>query len=144
VSGLLLDTHAWIWLAAGNPRMAPHETRCNREAASGTLYLSSISIYEAATIGIETDEKKCRGKQAVVMRPTVREWIRDTLVGTRVEVIPADENIALAGALFHTMHGDPFDRLIVATALQHDVALLTADSKIIEFAARARARLLSI
>jgi PIN domain nuclease of toxin-antitoxin system len=144
VNGLLLDTHAWIWLAVGDARMSKHESRLNREAAAGQLFLSAMSVYETATVGIETDLKQRRGKQAVSMRPTVREWVRDAIQATRVVVLPIDEDVALSGALFHAMHGDPFDRIIVATALKDDLRLLTADTRIIEFATRVKARLLAL
>jgi PIN domain nuclease of toxin-antitoxin system len=144
VNGILLDTHAWIWLAVGDARLAKLEARMNREAATGQLFLSAVSVYETATIGIETDTRRRRGRQAVSMRPTVREWVRDAIRATRVVVLPMDEDIALSSALFHSTHADPFDRIIVATALRDDIRLLTADAQIIEFATRAKARLLAL
>lgn len=36
------------------------------------------------------------------------------------------------------MHGDPIDRIIVATALAHDAVLLTADRPILEWSGRLR------
>jgi PIN domain nuclease of toxin-antitoxin system len=73
---------------------------------------SSISVYAAATVGIETDEKRRRGKQAVVMQPNVREWINRAVSGTRVERLEVAANIPLSAALYHSMYGDPFDRLV--------------------------------
>ena len=115
MTALLLDTHAWIWLAVGDKRLAKHARLLQRAAESKELLLSTVSVYEAALIGIETDDGKRRGKQGIVMRPTVREWIRDAIVGTRVVTIPLDAEVAIDGASRTAMHGDPFDRLIVAT-----------------------------
>jgi PIN domain nuclease of toxin-antitoxin system len=144
MSRLLLDTHAWIWLAAGDPRMAKHERRLNQAALSGDLLLSAVSIYEAAMVGNETDQKLRRGKQAVTMRPTVSAWIHDAKASTRVKIVAIDEEQALCGAMFHAMHGDPFDRLVVAAALSRKARLLTADAQIIAFARQAKVPLLTL
>lgn len=134
MTALLLDTHAWIWLAVGDPRMAPHERSLNRAAQAGELLLSAISIYETALIGIETDRGHRRGRQAVKMRPNVNQWIRNAVAGTRVVVVPIDADTALDGAGALAMHADPFDRLIVAAAASAGARLMTADSKILAFA----------
>jgi PIN domain nuclease of toxin-antitoxin system len=109
LSALLLDTHAWIWLAAGDARMAKHERTLNRAAEAGELLLSAISIYEAALIGGETDGGRRRGKQTVRMRPTVHQWIRDAIRGTRITPVALAADTALEGAMLHAMHPDPFD-----------------------------------
>lgn len=134
MTSLLLDTHAWIWLAAGDARMVAHEKRLNRSAAEGTLLLSSISLYEAALIGIESDSGKRRGRQAVRMRPTVAQWIRDAVRATRVTAVTLDAEAAVDAAMLHAMHSDPFDRMIVATAVLLRARLATADAKIVVFA----------
>jgi PIN domain nuclease of toxin-antitoxin system len=144
VTALLLDTHAWIWLAAGDPRMARHERKLNRAAAEGRLLLAAISVYEAALIGIETEDGRRRGNQAVKMRPTVQQWIRDALRATRIVPIALDAETAVDGAILHAMHADPFDRLIVATATSARARLVTADTKITAFASGAGLKLLEL
>jgi PIN domain nuclease of toxin-antitoxin system len=124
--------------------MARHARVLNRAAEAGTLLLSSISVYETALIGIETDRGGRRGRQAVKMRPTVNEWIRDALVGTRVVVVALDADVAMNGAALHAMHADPFDRLIVAAATSARARLVTADSKILAFARDAGLPLLEL
>lgn len=137
MTDLLLDTHAWIWLAAGDARIIQHERLLNSAANAKRLLLATASIYEATMIGVETDSGRRRGKQAVRMRPTVQQWIRDAIRETRVVPVDLDAEKALDAAMLHAMHSDPFDRLIVATAVSARARLLTADLKIIEFAKRA-------
>jgi PIN domain nuclease of toxin-antitoxin system len=144
LSALLLDTHAWIWLAAGDRRLAKHERILNRAAEAKELLLSAVSIYEAALIGIETDGGRRHGKQAVKMRPTVPQWIHDAIRGTRVWPVALEPDTALDGATLHAMHPDPFDRLIVATATSASARLVTADVKMIAFAKRAGVALLEV
>ena len=144
MTALLLDTHAWIWLAAGDDRMIAHEKLLNRTAADNELLIATITLYEAAIIGIETDGGQRRGRQAVRMRPTVHSWIRDALRATRVVPVALDAEMATDAASFHAMHGDPFDRMIVAAATPARARLATADTKIIEFASRAGVQVLEL
>ena len=141
---LLLDTHAWIWLAAGDSRLKKHKRRLERAAHSNQLLLSSISVYEAALIGIETERGRRRGKQAVRMLPTVQHWIQDALAGTHVVSVPLEATMASTAALLQPMHADPFDRLIVATTMSSKARLVTADTSIIEFAQASSLELLEI
>lgn len=134
MSALLLDTHAWIWLAAGDPRVAKHERILNRAAVAGELLLPAIAVYEAALVGSETEQGRRRGKQAVRMLPTVQQWLRDAMSRTRVVPLALEAAVAMDGALLHGLHPDPFDRLIVATASSTSARLVTADAKIIAFA----------
>jgi hypothetical protein len=102
------------------------------------------SVYEAGLIGIETESGQRRGKQAVRMRPTVQQWIRDTLRATRVVPVALDAETTMDGACLHAMHPDPFDRWIVATAVTAKARLVTADAKIITFAKAAGLKLVEL
>lgn len=124
--------------------MAKHARMLSRAAEAKELLLSAISIYEGALIGIETEGGHRRGKQAVKMRPTVHQWMRDAIRGTRVVVVALDADAAMDGATLHAMHPDPFDRLIVATAISSRARLVTADSKIVSFATSAGLQLLEL
>ena len=56
-------------------------------------------------------------------------------------LVPLHPEIAIASARLDDFHGDPADRLIVATAQQAGATLVTADSKILAWAAAATGRL---
>jgi PIN domain nuclease of toxin-antitoxin system len=144
VSLLLLDTHAWLWLAAGDRRLARHERTMNQASTAGEVLLSAASVYEAALIGLETDAGRRRGRQAVRMRPTVQGFIRDAIVGTGVIVAPVEGDVALDAAMLHALHADPFDRMIVATAMRAGARLVTADAEIATFARAAGVALLDV
>ena len=103
-----------------------------------------MSVHEAAVIGLETQRGVRRGRRAVAMRPSVKQWIHETIILTRVVVVPLDVDIAVDGAELQAMHADPFDRLIVAAAMHANAALVTADVKILEFAARAGVSVLAL
>ena len=78
------------------------------------------------------------------MRPTVHQWIRDAIRGTRVIPVALEADAALDGATLHAMHPDSFDRLIVATATSANAHLVTADAKILAFAENAGVSLLEL
>jgi PIN domain nuclease of toxin-antitoxin system len=124
--------------------MARHQRRLNRAARDEELSLSAISAYEAALIGIESDQGKRHGRQAIKMHPTVQTWIRDAVVGTGVIVLPLTTELAIQGASLQAMHADPFDRIIVATAVESKARFVTADTKIIAFARSAGLEVLEL
>ena len=58
------------------------------------------------------------------------EWRSDLLRAGLIE-IAVDGNVATRAADLNSLHGDPADRLIVATALVHNASLMTADEKLL-------------
>lgn len=57
-------------------------------------------------------------------------WMEDSLAAERLELLPLTPAVAAASAALGDFHGDPADRLIVATALVHGATLLTRDERI--------------
>ena len=64
------------------------------------------------------------------LRFDLHAW-RVRLLESGLVEIPADGGIALRAGLLTGMHGDPADRIIVASALQRGQTLLTADQAIL-------------
>jgi PIN domain nuclease of toxin-antitoxin system len=115
---IVLDTHAWIWTVTDPDKLSPAARR--RVAEESTLGVSAISAWEVAMLVA----KKRLGLDRGVM-----EWVRAALAQPGVTLLPLAPEIAVAAAGM-TLHGDPSDRMIVATALQHGADLVTADSHI--------------
>ena len=61
----------------------------------------------------------------------VAAWRRD-LISRGLNEVPVDGGIAVRAGLLPDMHGDPADRLIVATALEGH-QLLTADQRLLQW-----------
>ena len=62
-------------------------------------------------------------------------WIAKALAATGVSLTPISPAIAIkAGQLPRAIHGDPADRLIIATAQAFESRLLTTDRKILDYA----------
>ncbi len=129
VTGLLLDTHAWLWLVAADPALkASTREEVEAAAAASSLYLSPISMWEVAL-------KHSRGKLALD-RP-VRDWLTyaANLPGLQLAAItPAIA--AECAALPQAFHGDPADRLIAATARTEGLRLITHDDALLKLADR--------
>ena len=118
---ILLDTHVVIWLRTGDGRLGPralHEVETALREGNGGV--SAISFWE---IGMRVQKGRLN-----LGRP-LDAW-REELVQAGLVEIPVDGRIAARAGLLVELHGDPADRIIVATALEgHD--LVTSDSRIL-------------
>jgi PIN domain nuclease of toxin-antitoxin system len=124
---ILLDTHVLIWLIEADLRLG---TRANgtierSRAADGAL-IATISLWETAML---VDKRKA------VLSRDVRSWFDAVLAAPGFSL--ADVTVAIgtdAGSLPGNIHGDPADRLIIATARALGCPVLTADRKILHYA----------
>jgi PIN domain nuclease of toxin-antitoxin system len=124
---LLLDTHCWLWAQLGLiQKLSKAALDAIRGAESkGNLRISVISIWELAML-----EK--RGRVALPMN--VRTWVDEALSKPGIDVAPLTpemmiESVHLPGDL----HGDPADRMLVATARVLGATLLTKDDQLIRY-----------
>ncbi|HEX9969601.1 MAG TPA: PIN domain-containing protein [Acidimicrobiales bacterium] len=119
---VVADTHALIWYLADSPELSPRATRALTEAED----TDGILVSTASLIDL----------WYVVHRTTAT--LTDVHVNAVTAVLRGDTNVHLvaidAEVLEHfgatAQLRDPWDRLIVATALAHDVALVTRDRAI--------------
>ncbi len=121
---MLLDTHVLVWLDEGNARLGQKALRfINEEFAAGNLAVSAISFWEISMLV---------QKKRLAMHLEMDVWRRELIENGLFE-IPVDGAIAVRAAELRDFHGDPADRLIVATALQSSSTLATADQKILDW-----------
>ena len=71
-------------------------------------------------------------KDQLGFRLDLDEWRHDLLTQGLIE-IPVSGPIAVRASRLSHIHGDPADRIIVATALESDRRLITADRRILEW-----------
>jgi PIN domain nuclease of toxin-antitoxin system len=62
----------------------------------------------------------------------VREW-RDAVLTAGAIELPLDGMVAVRALDLAGLHDDPADRFIVATALVHDAAVMTADERLLDW-----------
>lgn len=65
----------------------------------------------------------------------MRDW-RAVILSLGVHEVPLSAEIAVRATDLENLPGDPFDRLIVATALIEQATLLTADQPILSWPGR--------
>lgn len=120
---VLLDTHIWIWWLLGSERLSVAERRClDRLASTGGAHLSAMSLWEAQML---------HSKGRLSLARPLAAWLRQAAAPGVVALLPLDVEVVLAlDQLPQSFHGDPADRLIVATALTHGLPLASQDRAI--------------
>jgi PIN domain nuclease of toxin-antitoxin system len=120
---ILLDTHVWIWWVS-NPDLLSHQASAliDKAMVEKKIYLSAMSVWEVAML-------VSKGRLQLAM--DVRDWIRASEVLPFIQFIPVTNAIALrAVQLPDKSLLDPADRIIIATALELGLVLITKDKKI--------------
>jgi PIN domain nuclease of toxin-antitoxin system len=120
---ILLDTHILWWLAYEPEKLSKVASGAILEAElfPRGLAVSAASLYEITWL-ME------RGRLTISVDRT--EFLRE--LAERLAILPIDGPIAVrAASIAAPFHGDPMDRLIVATALANNARLITADRSIL-------------
>ncbi len=120
---VLLDTHIWVWWLLGSSELPKRErTELDRLASRGALRIAAVSLWEAQML---------HAKKRLVLHQSFDVWIRDAAAADVVQILPLDVEVVIAvDNLPASFHGDPADRLIVATSRRHDIPLSTHDGLI--------------
>lgn len=111
----LLDTHAVLWLLAGDPRIEP--VRGALEHPRSTVLLSAVTHWEIAI-------KSAVGK--LVAPPNLPE-ILDRFA---FEPLPITAEHAWRVHELPSHHADPFDRLLIAQATLEHATIISADEQL--------------
>lgn len=91
-------------------------------SSADKVLVCAISLWEVAML---------MDKGRIPVHRSVRDFLGDAIAPGRIEVVPITPGIAArSGELGQTMHGDPADRLIAATALELSVPLVTRDARL--------------
>jgi PIN domain nuclease of toxin-antitoxin system len=119
LSATLVDTQALLWLMDGNPKLSAVALARMTEPTSD-LFFSYASAWEIAI-------KYGKGKLTLPEPP--QTFLLKQLSLNKVRLLPISMgSIFVAGALPQGAHKDPFDRLIAAQCLRHDLTLVSIDT----------------
>lgn len=116
---LLLDTHLLLWLAA-EPLKLSAQARALIEEPDNVLIFSAVGFWEAAIK---------RALNRPDFRVDLRALRRRLLDNGYTEMLFSSEH-ALAVVDLPVIHGDPFDRALLAQAVVERVTLITADKTV--------------
>ncbi len=115
----LWDTHAWIWAANNDAQLSRRARQLLLHTEPAEHAIADISLWETAMLA-------ARGR--VTLTGPLERWFDHALAS--ITVLPITKGIAVHAASPAWAHQDPADRLIVATALEHGLALVTKDAAI--------------
>jgi PIN domain nuclease of toxin-antitoxin system len=73
-------------------------------------------------------------KGKISLSTPVNEWVKQALALPGLHLQALDAETALESTQLPAKpHGDPADRFLIATARMHDLCLVTADGKILDY-----------
>ena len=113
---LLLDTHAFLWFAAGDRRLS-RRARAAMEHDEAELDISAATVWEMAI-------KASLGR--LVLPSTVDAYLAEK-VARGYRMLPVGWKEAAAVQQLPLHHRDPFDRLLIAHARAEGCPLVTRD-----------------
>ena len=126
---LLLDTHTVVWLTEDQPSLGKAARRaCDGALAANEIAISTITYYE---LGLQLQRRQIGGPS------DLGEW-RQRIATLGLREISVSTEVAMRASGLGNLTGDPFDRIIVGTALVVDATLLTADGSLLNWPGRLR------
>jgi len=117
---LLLDTHVFLWYISADPQLPVAFRDAIRDPAN-EVYLSVASVWEAVI-------KYALGKLPLPEAPA--EYLPRQREAHRIATLPVEEAALGYLASLPPLHRDPFDRILIAQALQHGMKLVTVDDAV--------------
>ena len=120
---ILLDTCVLLWLAGDASSISAPAARVLRDSTE-RFFVSAITAYEVG--------QKAARRRLVLPTP-VSEWFSAMLERYQFQELPVSGAIAAAATMLPPIHNDPFDRLLVASALQENLTVLTPDPLIRQY-----------
>ena len=120
---ILLDTHVLVWLAENSSRMGG-EARSQLENED-ELYLSAMTFWELSLL---------QGKGQITLMMPLEQLLDRVTIDEGMTVAPVTAQIAMDANALPGLHGDPVDRLLMATARALSCPLMTADGMIGRYA----------
>ena len=115
----LLDTHVFLWYISADSRL-PASFQAAIQDSSNDVYLSAVSVWEAVI-------KHNLGKLSLPRTPA--EYLPQQRAAHGIAALPVDEAAMIHLAGLAALHRDPFDRLLIAQAMQHELTLVTVDAE---------------
>ncbi len=120
---VLVDTHAILWWLAGDRRLSRSARRILENPAH-RRWVSIASLWEI-TIKISLGR--------LPVRDLTLRTITDELAAQEFVILPVRLTDLLRLEQLPHLHGDPFDRILIAQALEEQAPLLTADTVIAQY-----------
>ena len=120
---IILDTHIWLWWLLPDSLLPDRERKAlDRIAADKGILLPAICQWEAQLL---------HGKKRIELPVPFSTWLRRATAVDMLTILPLNADTVIeVNELPSTFHGDPADRMIVATARAYNLPLATHDEAI--------------
>jgi len=129
---LLLDTCAVIWISQDEPIAETAIEAIGKVPQSGTL---SVSVMTAWEMGMLVSKGRLPSTK------TPERWFDEFVEAAAIEVEGVTPRILVAASyLPGVAHNDPVDRILIATARERDLTIITRDRAILAYAAQGHVR----
>lgn len=117
---LLLDTHIFLWFASGDKKLALALRKAIGDPQN-EIFLSVVSLWEIII-------KHQLGHLPLPQPPElyIPMQRRRLCIGS----LPVDEGSVSQIAKLPPLHRDPFDRLLIGQAIEHELKIVTVDTAI--------------
>jgi PIN domain nuclease of toxin-antitoxin system len=123
---ILVDTHVLLHALAGSSILTEefHKVFEHARKTHGVL-ISAMSFWE---VGMLVERKR------IELDCDVGDWATQVLEKPGMQLSALTPRIAIQSSrLPGTVHGDPVDRMLIATAYEENAVLVTRDRKILEY-----------
>lgn len=117
---LLLDTHVFLWIATDDVRL-PRDLKTILREPANDVYLSVVSSWEIAV-------KERSGK--LVLPMPVWAFLLESRERLGIQSLSIQESAVAHVAKLPDIHRDPFDRMLVCQAIEHNLTIVTSDAQI--------------
>jgi PIN domain nuclease of toxin-antitoxin system len=129
-AAVLLDTCAVIWLANGDPLRGGALGRITYAGLANGIFVSPVSAWEIGMLG------RSESSRPTQFLPDPATWFDRFMAGPAIKAAAFTAGIAIAASqLPEPLHGDPADRLLIATARDMAIPIVTRDTGILVYAA---------
>ena len=115
---ILLDTHILVWMASDPPQLSRAAQEALRKFQGGLL-VSAVSAWEIALLYKRGRLLLPVSPEAFVQRAVTRHGLHE---------LPVIARTALAAVALPEIHNDPFDRILIAEALERKCRIVTKDA----------------
>jgi PIN domain nuclease of toxin-antitoxin system len=120
--GYLLDTHAAIWFFNGSDTLSKKADAIICDF-SNPIYISIVSVWELA-IKMSVGKLDFDGKTAGFISLAQKN---------EITILPIKSSHLAVYETLPMLHRDPFDRLLIATAIDEQMSLISADKNIAQY-----------
>lgn len=134
--GILLDTCAMIWMAHDEPiALEARKELVRTRKAGGVIAVSAMSAWEVGML---------ISKGRLPTTKSASNWFLTFVNSGRTTVEEASPEILIASSFLpQPVHNDPTDRILIATAREHDLTIITRDRAILSYGALGHVKVLA-